>query len=40
MWLLGVDTMVTFANVVATAGAWQLRHVVTPVCVPVTEYAE
>ena len=27
------------ANVVATVGAWQLRQLVTPWCVPVTEYS-
>ena len=38
MWLPGVDTIVTLAKVVATAAAWQLTQVVTPVCVPATEY--
>jgi hypothetical protein len=32
-----VLTIVTLANVLATAGAWQLRQSVTPWCVPVTE---
>ena len=36
-WLLGVLTIVTFAKVLATEGAWQLRQLVTPWCVPVTE---
>src|SRR6516162_9724468 len=37
MWFAGVETMVTLAKVVATLGAWQERHAVTPWCVPVTE---
>jgi hypothetical protein len=38
MWLPGFVTMVMLANVVATPEAWQLRQLVTPWCVPVTEY--
>ena len=37
MWLFGVVTIVTLANVLATEGPWQFRHVVTPWCVPATE---
>src|SRR5215471_10976232 len=37
MWLPGLVTMVTLANVVATPGAWQLRQLVTPWWTPVTE---
>ena len=37
MWLLGVLTIVMLAKVLATEGAWQLRQLVTPWCVPVTE---
>ncbi len=37
MWLLGLVTMLMLAKVVATLGAWQIRHPVTPWCVPVTE---
>ena len=39
MWLFGEVTIVMFANVLATEGPWQFRQVVTPWCVPVTEYA-
>jgi len=35
--LLGVLTIVTFAKVPATEGAWQLKQAVAPWCVPVTE---
>ena len=37
MWLFGVVTIVTLAKVFATAGAWQLRQLLTPWCTPVTE---
>ena len=37
MWLPGVLTIVMLAKVSATEGAWQVRHLVTPWWVPVTE---
>ena len=41
MWLIPVVlTILMLAKVLATEGAWQLRQLLTPWCVPVTEYTE
>ena len=40
MWLFGEVTIEILAKVLATAGAWQARQLLTPWCVPVDEYAE